>query len=182
MMGFGVKPPSRGDLCPGTVTLLQNFAQGRSINEKIGLVRGCKQKLCLMRDPKATSDAEAFTSYIFHTNLALNIIIEHTHHLKIVIMGVCKKSASHKTSKSFHPSPPSTYEQRVQSALLAWKQADGALSITKTASLYAVSKTTLYSRIHGRQPRFTPDQIKQLLRFEEENALKNWLLQLYAWG
>ena len=76
---------------------------------------------------------------------------------------------------------PSTYEQRVQSALLALKQADGALSISKTASLYAVSKTTLYSRIHGRQPRFTSD-IKQLLTFEEENALKNWLLQLCAWG
>ena len=121
-------------------------------------------------------------TFFIQINLALKIIIEHTHNLKIVIMGVCKKSTSHKTSKSFHPLPPSTYEQRVQSALLAWKKADRALSITKTASLYAVSKTTLYSRIYGRQQRFISDQIKQLLTFEEENALMNWLLQLYAWG
>ena len=65
---------------------------------------------------------------------------------------------------------------------MAWKQADGALSITKAAFLYDVSKSTLHARIQGRQPRFTSDQTKQLLTPEEEDALTNWVLQLYAWG
>ena len=97
-------------------------------------------------------------------------------------MDVGKKTTFHKTSTSscFHPT--SIYQQRLQSAFLAWKQADGALSITKAATRYAVSKSTLHARIQGRQPRFTSDQTKQLLTPEEEDALKNWVLQLYPWG
>ena len=97
-------------------------------------------------------------------------------------MAVCKKSTSKKTSKlpSYHPT--SAYQQRLQSAFLAWKQTDKTLSITKAAALYGVSKSTLHARNQGRQPRFSSDQVRQLLTPEEEDALKDCVLQLYAWG
>ena len=97
-------------------------------------------------------------------------------------MAVCKKSTSKKTSKLPSSHPTSAYQQRLQSAFLAWKQTDKTLSITKAAALYGVSKSTLHARIQGRQPRFSSDQVRQLLTPEEEDALKDLILQLYAWG
>ena len=97
-------------------------------------------------------------------------------------MAVCKKSTSKKTSKLPSSHPTSAYQQRLQSAFLAWKQTDKTLSITKAAALYGVSKSTLHARIQGRQPRFSSDQVRQLLTPEEDDALKDCVLQLYAWG
>ena len=91
-------------------------------------------------------------------------------------MGVCKNSTHKKTFQLPSTHPTSAYQQRLQSAFQAWKQADGVLSITKTAALYAVSKSTLHARIQGRQSRFTSDQVRQLLTPEEEDALKDWVL------
>ena len=54
--------------------------------------------------------------------------------------------------------------------------------MTKASKLYDVSKTTLFSRLNGRQNRERYYASKQLLNAEEETVLKHTLLQLQAWS
>ena len=96
-------------------------------------------------------------------------------------MGVAKKNHLPQDVHPFMFSPHLHLSTTIAVSLFGL-EADGALSITKAASRYAVSKSTLHARIQGRQPRFKSDQFKQLLTPEEEDAFKNWVLQLYAWG
>ena len=74
------------------------------------------------------------------------------------------------------------YETRIEKAILALKKSDGALSLTKVSKLYDVSKTTLFSRLNGRQNWERYYASKQLLNAEEETVLKHTLLQHQAWG
>ena len=72
--------------------------------------------------------------------------------------------------------------QRLQQAVEAYEEAEGALSITQAACIYAVSKTTLYNRINGRRDQVSYIASKQRLTPEEEESLQTWVLQLQSWG
>lgn len=41
--------------------------------------------------------------------------------------------------------------ERLKHAVEGYEQAEGSISITQAAKLYAVSKTTLYHKINGRR-------------------------------
>lgn len=51
--------------------------------------------------------------------------------------------------------------QRLQQAVQAYEEAEGALSITLAAWLHAVSKTTLYNRVNGRRDQVSYITLKQ---------------------
>ncbi len=66
--------------------------------------------------------------------------------------------------------------QRLQQAVEAYEEAEGALSITQATCIYAVSKTTLYNRINGRRDQVSYITSKQRLTPEEEESLQTWVL------
>ena len=74
------------------------------------------------------------------------------------------------------------YEDRVQLAMIAWREAGGALSMRKAARQYAVSKSTLDYRTKGHTSPATRNQNQQRLTPEEESAIVSWILRLQAWG
>ena len=53
--------------------------------------------------------------------------------------------------------------QRLQRAVQAYEEAEGALSITQAAWLHALSKTTLFNRINGRREQVSYITLKQRL-------------------
>ncbi len=55
----------------------------------------------------------------------------------------------------------------------AYKKVEELLSITQAARLYAISKTTLYHRIHGRRDQLSYTVLKQRLTPEEEESMQN---------
>ncbi len=58
-------------------------------------------------------------------------------------------------------------------AVKACEDAEGSLSITQTAYVYAVSKATLYRKINGRRDQVSYGISKQRLTPEEEEFIKN---------
>jgi len=77
---------------------------------------------------------------------------------------------------------------RIDLAYQAWKDANKhdprkkQLSIKKAARIFGVSYTTLYDRIHGAIPKALANQAMQRLTIAEEEAIRDWLLDLAGWG
>ncbi len=63
-----------------------------------------------------------------------------------------------------------------------YKEAEGSLSISEAARLYAVLKTTLYHKIKGRQDQLSYAVSKQKLTSEEEESIQNWVLEIQSQG
>lgn len=70
----------------------------------------------------------------------------------------------------------------MKEAVQVYKEAEGSLTISKAARLYAVSKTTLYQRIKGRQDQLSYAVSKQRLTPQEEESIQNWILEIQSWG
>ena len=60
--------------------------------------------------------------------------------------------------------------QCLQQAVEVYEEAKGALSITQAASIYAVSKITLYNRINSRHDQVSYIILKQRLTPKEEES------------
>ena len=67
---------------------------------------------------------------------------------------------------------------RLKEAIQAYKEGEGLLSILQAAKLYVVLKTTLYNKIYRRQNQALYGVIKQRLTLEEEELIKNWVLDI----
>lgn len=65
----------------------------------------------------------------------------------------------------------SDQELRIQTAIAAYNEADGKLSISKAANIYSISKATLSRRLKGQQSMQSFNRIKQKLSEEEELIL-----------
>jgi hypothetical protein len=72
--------------------------------------------------------------------------------------------------------------QRIALAHQAWTAANGDLSIKKAARTYGVTYSTLHRRINGTIPKVEASQAMQRLSVGEEEALRDWILQLASWG
>ena len=72
--------------------------------------------------------------------------------------------------------------QRLNDAIKAYEHAEESLSITQAAYVYSVSKATLYRRINGRRDQVSYGISKQRLTSEEEESIKNWVLEIQSWG
>ncbi len=62
-----------------------------------------------------------------------------------------------------------------------YEQAEGSLSITQAAKLYAVLKATLYRKINGRCDQVSYSISQRKLIPEEEEFIKSWVLEIQAW-
>ena len=83
---------------------------------------------------------------------------------------------------SIPPEAEQPYEDRVQLAVSAWKNANGTLSMREAARQHGISKSTLDYRIRGHMTATARNQKQQRLTPEEESALVNWILSLQALG
>ncbi len=72
--------------------------------------------------------------------------------------------------------------KRLYNVVKAYKDAEGSLSITQVAYVYAVSKATLYRRINGCRDQVLYRRLKQRLTTEEEESIKNGVLEIQSWG
>ncbi len=72
--------------------------------------------------------------------------------------------------------------KRLNDAVKAYEDAEGSLSITQAAYVYAVSKATLYCRINSCRNQGSYGISKQRLTPEEEESIKNWVLKIQSWG
>ena len=72
--------------------------------------------------------------------------------------------------------------KRLNDAVKAYEDAEGSLSITQAAYVYAVSKATLYRRINSCRNQGSYGISKQRLTPEEEESIKNWVLEIQSWG
>lgn len=70
--------------------------------------------------------------------------------------------------------------ERLKHAVESYEKAEGSLSITQAAKLYAVSKTTLYHRINGRREQSLYGDSRQRLTLEEEKSIENWVLLIQS--
>jgi hypothetical protein len=119
-----------------------------------------------------------------------SILFNCFHHLILLAIDshsqfdIPSKMPLHETTEIFDDSVQQEllYEIRVDMALDAWKQAQGALSLRKAASKHGIAYTTLQNRSKGAIPRKDADQAKQRLSVQEEAAVHKWILQLRAWG
>src|SRR5436190_1389619 len=71
---------------------------------------------------------------------------------------------------------------RIDLAHQAWKDANGQLSLEKAARIFGISPTTLHGRIHGALSKAQASQAMQRLTVAEEEAIRDWLLELLGWG
>lgn len=69
--------------------------------------------------------------------------------------------------------------ERLKHAVEGYEKAEGSLSITQAAKLYAVSKTTLYHRINGRREQSLYGVSRQKLTLEEK-SIENWVLLIQS--
>ena len=72
--------------------------------------------------------------------------------------------------------------ERLDIAYRAWKSDDNTESIRKLAAIYGVPHTSLYGRTKGAMSKTEAHQSMQLLSLEEEEALRDWCIQLAKWG
>lgn len=72
--------------------------------------------------------------------------------------------------------------ERLNDVIKAYEDAEGSLSITQAAHIYAVSKATLYRRINSRRNQVSYEISRQRLAPEEEESIKNWVLEIKSWG
>lgn len=68
--------------------------------------------------------------------------------------------------------------ERLKTAVKAYEEAEGSLSITQAAKLYVVSKTTLYHRLQGCRDQLSYGVSKQRLTPEEEESIQSWVLEI----
>ena len=76
------------------------------------------------------------------------------------------------TKSRLHTTSKDEAKQRLQQAVQAYEEAEGALSITQAAWLHAVSKTTLYNRINGRSDQVSYITSKQRLTPRRRNLFR----------
>ena len=67
-------------------------------------------------------------------------------------------------------------------AYRAWKDTGNTLSLWAIASKFQVSRTTLQGRAKGAIPKRESNAAKRRLCVREEEALKDWCIQLAKWG
>src|SRR5450432_253977 len=72
--------------------------------------------------------------------------------------------------------------QRLDIAYRAWKDADNTMSIRAIAGRYQVSQSSLQKRTKGAISKNESNQAKRLLCPGEEEALRDWCIQLGRWG
>ena len=72
--------------------------------------------------------------------------------------------------------------KRLNDAIKAYENAKRSLSITQAAYVYVVSKATLYCKINGHRDQVSYGISKQRLTPEEEESIKNWVLEIQSWG
>jgi hypothetical protein len=78
--------------------------------------------------------------------------------------------------------PDLSKAERIDLAFQAWKDANGQLSMRRAARIFGVSWTTLQGRIKGACPKAQASQAMQRLSVAEEDAIRDWLLELSSWG
>lgn len=61
-------------------------------------------------------------------------------------------------------------------------EAEGSLTISETARLNPVSKTTLYHRIKRRRDQLSYAFSKQRLMPKEEESIQYWVKEIQSWG
>ena len=86
------------------------------------------------------------------------------------------------TKSGWYTASKDEVRERLKEAVQVYEEAEGSLSISEAARLYAVSKTTLYHRIKGRQDQLSYAVSKQRLTPEEEESIQNWRLEIQSWG
>ena len=72
--------------------------------------------------------------------------------------------------------------KRLNDEVKPYEDAEESLSITQAAYVYAVSKAKLYRRINGRRDQVSYRILKQKVTPEEEESIKNWILEIQSWG
>jgi hypothetical protein len=78
------------------------------------------------------------------------------------------------------PDPSKT--ERIELAHIAWRDANGQLSIKKAARIFGISYSTLRGRINGAVSKQQANQAMQRLTVAEEEAIRDWLLSMASWG
>ena len=71
---------------------------------------------------------------------------------------------------------------RIALAHKAWIDAKGKLSQNKAARIFGVSPSTLKDRIAGAILKAIASQAMQRLTIAEEDAIRDWILELLSWG
>jgi Tc5 transposase DNA-binding domain len=78
--------------------------------------------------------------------------------------------------------PEFSTAERLDMAYRAWKDTGNTLSLRAIASKFQVSRTTLQGRAKGAIPKRESNAAKRRLCVGEEEALKDWCIQLAKWG
>ena len=86
------------------------------------------------------------------------------------------------TKSGWYTASKDEVKERLKEAVQVYEEAEGSLSISEAARLYAISKTTLYHRIKGRQDQLSYAVSKQRLTPEEEESIQNLVLEIQSWG
>jgi hypothetical protein len=71
---------------------------------------------------------------------------------------------------------------RIEIAHQAWIKEKGNLTIKDAARRFCVVYSTLHARISGAISRELANQAMQKLSIAEEEAIRDWLLELSSWG
>ena len=86
------------------------------------------------------------------------------------------------TEDSVEDLPDLAKAVRIDLAHQAWKNANGQLAMKKAARTFGVNYSTLHNRIHGAVSKAQASQAMQRLTVAEEEAIRDWLLDLSSWG
>lgn len=74
------------------------------------------------------------------------------------------------------------YQERMLLAHKAYIDGRGDPTILNAAQTFGVNYSTLYGRIHGSIPKAQASQAMQRLSPAEEEAIRDWILDLSRWG
>ena len=78
-----------------------------------------------------------------------------------------------------------SYNDRIELALEAWKQGQHTapkISTRYVAKVYRIAKSTLIDRINKAKSKKEACELMQRISPREEEALRDWIIQLAAWG